>query len=108
MTYNEALQCCKNFNINPIIKYSTYSSTSTIEKFRLIFVLDEVIRNKILMKNIIQAFNFIFNFQCDQSALNLSNYYFGGYDAIFLSSKKTNVNHLKEVINIINYNSLIL
>ncbi len=22
MTYNEALQCCKNFNINPIIKYS--------------------------------------------------------------------------------------
>ena len=103
MTYNEALQCCKNFNINPIIKYSTYSSTSTIEKFRLIFVLDEVIRDKILMKNIIQAFNFIFNFQCDQSALNLSNYYFGGYDAIFLSSKKTNVNHLKEVINIINY-----
>ena len=100
MTYNEAIKCCEYYKIMPIIKYDSYSSTESKERFRLIFALNKEVKDKAIMKKILNTFEYIFNNQCDGNALNVSSYYFGGRNGTIIGYKEVDVNKILELHNI--------
>lgn len=100
MSVKEAMECCKNYGIMPNIIYYTYGSSGLVEKFRLIFVFDRTIYDRKMMEKILKAFSHIFEDKCDQSALNISNYFFGGYSGQLLTEEKTDVDVIINAFNV--------
>ena len=73
---DEALEICKKNHLPPIFYYPTFSHTDEIPKFRIVFVMNEVIKNNeirlIIMKTLISLFE-----QADTSCTNADRLFFG-------------------------------
>lgn len=73
---DEALEICKRNHLSPIFYYPTFSHTDEIPKFRIVFVMNEVIKDNetrlIIMKSLISLFE-----QADTSCTNADRVFFG-------------------------------
>lgn len=73
---DEALEICKKNHLPPIFYYPTFSHTDEIPKFRIVFVMNEVIKDNeirlIIMESLISLFE-----QADTSCTNADRLFFG-------------------------------
>lgn len=74
-TLNKTLSLLKEKNINPLGYYYTFGSTEEIPRFRIIFLLDEVIKEKEKMKNILKTLTTIIG--GDEACKNVARIFFG-------------------------------
>ena len=93
ITLDEALERCKKYNIMPVIKYHSFSSSAAQEKFRLIFCLDEVTTD-MRVRNLIQTALMTIFHESDKSCKDSSRIFYG-------TDKMTwgDYNHEESVIN---------
>lgn len=79
LTVEEALEICAKNHLSPVFYYYTFSHTKELPKFRLVFVMNEVIKDDNLRFIIIQSLISLFE-QADKSCTNA--------DRIFLGTNK--------------------
>lgn len=76
LTVENALEICKKNHLQPVFYYPTFSHTEKIPKYRLVFVMNEVIKDDsvrlIIIKNLISLFE-----QADTSCRNADRVFFG-------------------------------
>lgn len=92
LTLNDAIKICDEKNIKPLFYYYTFTHTKSKPKYRLAFLIDEVITDKRLRDSIMITLISLFP-QCDISCKNA--------DRIFLGTNKQ-----VEVFNLNNCNSI--
>ena len=76
LTVEDSLDICKKNDLNPALYYYTFSHTEKIPKYRLVFILDEVIRDTNIRLMIIQSLIALFK-QADISCTNADRLFFG-------------------------------
>ena len=81
-TIQEELNRCKELNILPVFAYTSFSHTKEHHKIRLVFCIDEVIKDYNTASNIQTILMKLFN-KCDIKCSNLSRLYFGGRTLIY-------------------------
>ncbi len=88
---DNALKICEEHKLNPIFYYYTYSHTNNKPKYRLCFVMDELIndigKRNIIMEVLINLFN-----QSDKSGINADRIFFGtnkGYKEVDFNNRIT-------------------
>lgn len=79
LTVEKALEICAKNHLSPVFYYYTFSHTKELPKFRLVFVMNEVIKDDNLRFIIIQSLISLFE-QADKSCTNA--------DRIFLGTNK--------------------
>lgn len=76
LTVEESLSICEKNHLQPVFYYYTFSHTEKIPKFRLVFIMNEVIKDNTLrlmiIKNIISLFK-----QADKSCTNADRFFLG-------------------------------
>jgi hypothetical protein len=70
------------FGLSCNLIYSTFSSSPTSPKFRVVFVLQEMITDKALRDEIMDALLVLFN-EADRSCHDAARMFFGGRDLIY-------------------------
>lgn len=75
----DALDICKKNHLQPVFYYYTFSHTAKIPKFRLAFVMNEIVKDNTIRLMIIQSVISLFE-QADESCTNA--------DRIFLGTNK--------------------
>ena len=72
----EALKVCEEYSVTPAFYYYSFSHTDKLTKFRLCFVMSEVVTNSGIRKAIAETFIKIFP-QCDTACRNADRLFFG-------------------------------
>lgn len=76
LTVKNALDICKKNHLQPVFYYYTFSHTEKIPKFRLVFIMNEVVKDNTLrlmiIKNILSLFK-----QADTSCTNADRFFLG-------------------------------
>lgn len=81
-TINEELDRCEELNILPVFAYTSFSHTEEHHKFRLVFCMNEVVKDYDTASNTQIILMKLFN-KCDKQCSNLSRLYFGGRVLIY-------------------------
>lgn len=76
LTVEKALEICEKNHLAPVFYYYTFSHKETLPKFRLVFVMDEVITDHILRDTITRKLIDLFE-QADTSCTNADRLFFG-------------------------------
>lgn len=76
LTVEKALKICKKNHLQPVFYYYTFSHTEEIPKFRLVFMMDEVITDHVLRDTVIRRLIDLFD-QADTSCKNADRVFFG-------------------------------
>ena len=76
LTIDKVLSMCSEYGIKPSMYYESYSHTVLKPRFRLIFVMDEIITIEEQRRNIIETLVSLFP-QADQSCTNADRIFFG-------------------------------
>ena len=81
-TIEEELNRCKELDILPVFGYTSFSHTKEQHKFRLVFMVDEVIKEWEDAKKMQTLLMRLF-YKCDKQCSNLGRLYFGGKELIY-------------------------
>ncbi len=76
LTVEEALSICEKNHLTPAFYYYSFSHTAKLPKFRLVFVMDKVIRDTNIRLMIVQSLISLFE-QADTSCTNADRVFFG-------------------------------
>ena len=76
LTVEDALDICKKNHLLPAFYYYTFSHTGKLPKYRLVFVMNEVIKENTLRLMIVQSLIALFN-QADKSCSNADRLFLG-------------------------------
>ena len=76
LTVEEALSICEKNHLQPVFYYYTFSHTEKIPKFRLVFIMNEVVKDNTLRLMIIQSLISLFK-QADTSCTNADRFFLG-------------------------------
>lgn len=100
LTLNDALEICNKNNIKPLFYYYTFSHTKNTPKYRIAFLMNEVVTDKNIRENIICSLISLFP-QCDTACKNA--------DRLFLGTNKQvvvlDLNNSNEIDNILKLNT---
>ena len=75
--HEKALELCEAAGIKPLIIYQTFSSTEALEKYRILFALDDVVTDDAERQRIDRAAFDIFGRATDQSCKNADRIFYG-------------------------------
>ncbi|MBB6215090.1 hypothetical protein HNQ80_001179 [Anaerosolibacter carboniphilus] len=88
LTVKEALKKCNEFNLMPAFIYTTFSSTSDYERFRIVFILEHEIEDirvrEFVQKSLIKVFP-----QTDTMAGDAARIMFGGKEIVYNNFENT-------------------
>lgn len=84
VTFGEILGRCNGFGIPITFAYHTFSSTKEKEKFRVVFVYQEVLKDTFVIQMLLAMLYRIFP-ECDKSCKNLDRVFLGGKELIYLN-----------------------
>lgn len=76
LTVEAALDICKKNHLQPVFYYYTFSHTAEIPKFRLAFVMNDVVKDNTIRLMIIQSLISLFE-QADKSCTNADRLFLG-------------------------------
>lgn len=77
---------CDAWGLNIAYAYHTFSSSKEEEKFRVIFVLEELLVDKFVINMVLLIFQNIFP-ECDHSCKNMDRMFFGGKELIYFDGE---------------------
>ena len=72
---------CDAMGLKMAYAYHTFSSSAVEEKFRVVFVLEEVLEDRFIINMLLHIFQHIFP-ECDRSCKNMDRMFFGGKEVI--------------------------
>lgn len=90
LTVEEALSICEKNHLPPVLYYYSFSHKEEIPKFRLVFVMNEVITDHILRATIIQKLIDLFD-QSDTSCRNADRLFFGTNKEVVICDLKSRI-----------------
>lgn len=95
LTINEAIE--KYSFLSPSFIYTSFSHSETRHKFRLVFIVDDLIKNfdkaKEIQLKLMQLIP-----ECDEKCKNLNRLYFGGKSCVYKNlSNRLNVDYLNDI-----------
>lgn len=76
---------CKRMGLQILFAYHTFSSSIEREKFRIVFMYEQMVTDTYIMEIILAMLHKIFP-ECDQSCKNLDRMFFGGKELICLNT----------------------
>ena len=82
VTFDEIKSKCEEIGLDITYAYHTFSSTKEKEKFRVVFVSEEIIEDPFIISVMLQMFQKIFP-ECDHSCKNMDRMFFGGKELIY-------------------------
>lgn len=91
LTVEKALEICKKHHLQPVFYYPTFSHTEELPKFRLAFVMDKVITDKVIRDTVTQRLIELFE-QADTSCTNADRVFFGTNKKIVICDLETCIN----------------
>lgn len=75
---------CDAMGLSITYAYHTFSSSAEEEKFRVIFVLEELLEDQFVIDMLLQMMQAIFQ-ECDHSCKNMDRMFFGGKELIYFN-----------------------
>jgi len=100
-SYDNIIEHCKNINLTPSFIYTSFNHKDEQHKYRLVFILDEVITDfKIAKKIQLYLMECIGN--VDMQCKNINRYYYAGKNIVFDSENILNFNNIIELSKDIN------
>ena len=77
---------CDEMGIKMAYAYHTFSSSEAEEKFRVVFVLEELLEDRFVINMLLHIFQCIFP-DCDRSCKNMDRMFFGGKEVIYFDGE---------------------
>ncbi len=77
---------CDAMGLSITYAYHTFSSSAEEEKFRVIFVLEELLEDQFVINMLLQMMQAIFP-ECDHSCKNMDRMFFGGKELIYFDGE---------------------
>lgn len=85
-TFEEIRRRCDSIGLKFTYAYHTLSSSDREEKFRIVFVLEELEKDSFIIKTILLMLHKIFP-ECDHSCINMDRMFFGGKELIWFDER---------------------
>lgn len=100
----EAISICSENHLNPLFYYYTFSHTDEIPKYRLVFLMNEIIKDSTLRQLIIQTLVSLFN-QADSSCTNADRIFLGTNKNVIICDLDSRIT-LDSILNIASKSSI--
>lgn len=96
ISFDEIKHVSESNGLKISFAYHTYSSTEENERFRVVFILEELVTDKFSLGVIIKMMHLIFP-ECDHSCVNLDRLFWGGKDLIYFNENARI--HIKSILD---------
>ncbi len=84
-TFVQIKRKCDDIGLKMAYAYHTFSSSVVEEKFRVVFVCEELIEDLFIIKTVLRMLHTIFP-ECDQNCKNPDRMFFGGKELIYIDT----------------------
>lgn len=99
VTVKEVVEYCKSINLDPTFVYYTFSHTEEQHKFRLVYVLENMVHSKEEIEGVYTWFKTIFqDYHIDNSATDIARIFYGGTSIAYESNKFYKIKTIEEEI----------
>ena len=90
LTQEQALSICEGYGLTPVICYQTFSHSSQRPKFRLVFIMEDVVTDPNVRRMIVERLVSIFP-QSDKACTNANRLFLGTNKEVVLFSKNARI-----------------
>ncbi|EGT3617262.1 hypothetical protein FHH43_13705 [Clostridium perfringens] len=102
LSMEDAYKRCEKYNVMPIFIYPTFSSTSKLNKYRLVFRVPTTVKDLRLRRLIMLSLMEIFP-ERDKSCIDAARIFFGGCQELYKFDSKATINPVDLNLSVIQY-----